>query len=162
MVNDGDLKKLLQLKKFETPGREYFDHFVPEFHRYQRSAILKPSLGEVIAEKVSQLFEKMLRPIPMTGMATAAIVATVALAATMRDSRDMNPSEYAITYQNTAKGIVKSDFVNATVTYSDPLIQEPELHHGVAISGSKDYQKRGGEAPLASQVALQYDSNLTF
>jgi len=30
------LQKLLQLKRLETPGQEYFDRFVDAFHRYQR------------------------------------------------------------------------------------------------------------------------------
>ena len=35
------LHQLLQLKRHETPGKPYFDHFLAEFHRYQRADLLE-------------------------------------------------------------------------------------------------------------------------
>ncbi|MFQ3671262.1 MAG: hypothetical protein SNJ84_07370 [Verrucomicrobiia bacterium] len=34
------------MKRMETPGPEYFDAFLSEFHRYQRSALLEESKTE--------------------------------------------------------------------------------------------------------------------
>ena len=34
-----ELQKLLQLKRLETPGQEYFNRFVDAFHTYQRREI---------------------------------------------------------------------------------------------------------------------------
>ena len=40
-LNDQKLQKLLKLKKLETPGKEYFDGFLEEFHRYQRAEMFR-------------------------------------------------------------------------------------------------------------------------
>jgi hypothetical protein len=40
-LNGQKLQKLLKLKKLETPGKEYFDGFLEEFHRYQQAEILR-------------------------------------------------------------------------------------------------------------------------
>ncbi|MEM6883713.1 MAG: hypothetical protein AAF571_01685 [Verrucomicrobiota bacterium] len=41
MNREEKLQSLLKLKKHETPGDAYFDAFVGEFHRYQRSEVLE-------------------------------------------------------------------------------------------------------------------------
>jgi hypothetical protein len=43
MSNDthDQLRKLLQMKRLETPGKPYFDGFLEEFHRYQRVALIE-------------------------------------------------------------------------------------------------------------------------
>ena len=43
MSNDthDQLRKLLQMKRLETPGKPYFDGFLEEFHRYQRAALIE-------------------------------------------------------------------------------------------------------------------------
>jgi hypothetical protein len=40
-LNEQKLQKLLKLKKLETPGKEYFDGFLDEFHRYQRAELFR-------------------------------------------------------------------------------------------------------------------------
>lgn len=41
MNREEKLQRLLKLKRNETPGDAYFDAFVDEFHRYQRSQVLE-------------------------------------------------------------------------------------------------------------------------
>ncbi len=56
MNNEQKIKQLLQLKKFETPGDAYFDAFLPEFQKFQRSRMIthqeKPSWAEWIESLV--------------------------------------------------------------------------------------------------------------
>jgi hypothetical protein len=40
-LNEQKLQKLLRLKKLETPGQDYFDGFLAEFHRYQQAQMLR-------------------------------------------------------------------------------------------------------------------------
>ncbi len=43
----------ISLKKYETPGEEYFDHFLSEFHKHQREELLKRSTFQVLWERFS-------------------------------------------------------------------------------------------------------------
>jgi hypothetical protein len=42
-MNDANeqIRKLLQLKRMESPGKAYFEGFLDEFHRYQRAALIE-------------------------------------------------------------------------------------------------------------------------
>lgn len=57
-----DLQKLLQLKRLETPGQEYFDRFVDAFHTYQRREILQEEPW--YAKVVEVLFEPWVAGVP--------------------------------------------------------------------------------------------------
>jgi len=74
------LQKLLQLKKLETPGQEYFDRFVDAFHRYQRQEILREEPW--YAKVVEVLFEPWVAGVPRlatVGAAAACLMAGIAL-----------------------------------------------------------------------------------
>jgi hypothetical protein len=74
------LQKLLQLKKLETPGQQYFDRFVDAFHQYQRQEILREQPW--YAKLVEVLFEPWVAGIPRlatVGAAAACLMAGIAL-----------------------------------------------------------------------------------
>jgi hypothetical protein len=50
MSQEVEIEKLLKLKRYETPGKAYFNAFLDEFHRYQRSEMLptRRSFGEKV------------------------------------------------------------------------------------------------------------------
>ena len=72
-----ELQKLLRLKRLETPGQEYFDHFVDAFHTYQRREILQKE-EPWYAKAVEVLFEPWVAGIPR--LATVAASAACLLA----------------------------------------------------------------------------------
>jgi hypothetical protein len=74
------LQKLLQLKRLETPGQEYFDRFVDAFHQYQRQEILREEPW--YAKVVEVLFEPWVAGIPRlatVGAAAACLMAGIAI-----------------------------------------------------------------------------------
>jgi hypothetical protein len=84
MKDTDDVQKLIRLKRYETPGEEYFEKFAEEFKDRQRSEMLQRSSRSILAERVSLWFDelhgsKWLIP---TGAAAAAIGAGIFLTST--------------------------------------------------------------------------------
>lgn len=53
MEKEKDATKLIRLKRYEQPSADYFDGFLKEFHRRQRSELLKRSSFSLFAERLS-------------------------------------------------------------------------------------------------------------
>lgn len=76
-MNDSDeVQRLIRLKRYESPGDEYFKSFMEEFKDRQRAELLHRSARSLLAERVSMWFSeyngsKWLLPVG----ATAALVA---------------------------------------------------------------------------------------
>ena len=51
-----DIQKLIRLKRHEAPPAEYFDEFLSEFQRRQRSELLRRSARSILMERVSTYF----------------------------------------------------------------------------------------------------------
>ncbi len=47
-----ELQRLLRLKRYETPSREYFEDFLFEFHRRQRAELLRRPLWRLVLDRV--------------------------------------------------------------------------------------------------------------
>jgi len=69
MLDENDLQKLLRLKRYEQPGPEYFENFLSEFQRRQRTEIVKQPLRKLLVERVQTLFAQI--RIASYGYATA-------------------------------------------------------------------------------------------
>jgi hypothetical protein len=93
-MTEQSLQKLLKMKRLETPGPQYFDHFVEEFHRYQRTSIL-----EDVREPVSRwqaLSEFYSRWIARPAFAwSAGCAAALALLAVVSFSGGNTPANFA-------------------------------------------------------------------
>lgn len=74
-MKDEQLQKLLRMKRLESPGREYFEGFVAEFHRYQRMSLLEESRSTESwwGRVIGWVSVKIERPALVLG-ATAAVV----------------------------------------------------------------------------------------
>ncbi len=59
MSDSSDIEKLLRLKKYETPGDEYFEQFAQDFKDRQRSEMLQHSSVSLLGERVSQFVSEM-------------------------------------------------------------------------------------------------------
>ena len=77
-MNDSeDIQRLIRLKKYETPGDEYFETFLEDFKDRQRSELLRQSARGLLMERVSMWFDEISGPrwLVPAGVSTAAAAA---------------------------------------------------------------------------------------
>lgn len=58
MNDSDDVQRLIRLKRYESPGDEYFRSFMDEFKERQRSEMLKQSARGLLFERISVWFEE--------------------------------------------------------------------------------------------------------
>lgn len=54
-----DVQQLLRLKRYESPGEEYFEEFAEKFKDRQRAEMLQQSARSILMERVSVWFDEM-------------------------------------------------------------------------------------------------------
>ena len=146
-----ELQKLLQLKRLETPGQEYFDRFVDSFHQYQRQEILREEPW--YSKLMEVLFEPWVAGVPRLATVAASAACLVAGVAFFLGSVAPGSAPLADGKVAHAKGII----VAANPT-EDSLQIQPELIETAA--GGEGTQLR----PLYvnGHGAVAYDSRLAF
>jgi hypothetical protein len=76
MKDPEDIQRLIRLKKYETPGEEYFQTFLEDFKDRQRGEMLKQSARGLLLERVTMWFDEINGPrwfAPVGATAAAAI-----------------------------------------------------------------------------------------
>lgn len=58
MLDESDIQKLLRLKRYEQPPREYFNTFLQDFHRRQRVELLRQPAWKIVLERVEAFFSE--------------------------------------------------------------------------------------------------------
>lgn len=77
MKDSEDIQRLIRLKKYETPGDEYFRNFLEEFKEHQRSQMLQQSARGLLLERLLMWFDEINGTrwlVPAGATAAAAIV----------------------------------------------------------------------------------------
>ena len=59
MKGSDDVRKLLRLKRYESPGEDYFDSFLEDFKDRQRSEPLGRSPWSILAERLTVWFNEL-------------------------------------------------------------------------------------------------------
>ena len=75
MKEHEEVQRLIRLKKYETPGEEYFQSFTESFKDRQRSEMLKRSSAGIFAERVQVWFEETHRAKWLVPAGAAAAIA---------------------------------------------------------------------------------------
>lgn len=70
MPEETDIQKLLRLKRYEKPPEGYFDDFLIEFQRRQRTELLRVPLHEILWDRATSWLDSVRVP----AMAYAAIL----------------------------------------------------------------------------------------
>lgn len=76
MKDSEDIQRLIRLKKYETPGDEYFQTFMENFKDRQRGELLHRSARGLLFERVTMWFDEIHGPrwlVPVGATAAAAI-----------------------------------------------------------------------------------------
>ena len=146
-----ELQKLLQLKRLETPGQEYFDRFVDAFHTYQRREILQEEPW--YAKVVEVLFEHWIAGVPRLATVAASAACLIAGVAFF-----LGPIQSGTAHLADGKMAHPRGIVVASAQANESLQIQPELIDTAA----------GGDAaelrPLYvnGHGAVAYDSRLAF
>ena len=88
-----DVQRLIRLKRYESPGDEYFRSFSEAFKERQRAELLKQSARGLLIERFSLWFDESggtKRFVPAGALAAAAIGAGLYLALPGEDSSPTN------------------------------------------------------------------------
>jgi hypothetical protein len=145
------LQKLLQLKRLETPGQEYFDRFVDAFHQYQRQEILREEPW--YAKLAEVLFEPWVAGVPRLATVAASAACLIAGVAFFLGPVGAGSAQLADGKVAHARGIIVASSQN-----DDSIQIQPELIETAA--GGEGTQLR----PLYvnGHGAVAYDSRLAF
>jgi hypothetical protein len=150
---DAKLRSLLQLKKLETPGSQYFDAFLDEFHRYQRAEILRTPTWQ---ERVSEWIHAWAHVPRVTSWTAAGAVACMLL---LLGIAGLHHDEPVSGLTASAPAHSEVDYVQPTSS-SAALINAPEeLGIATASSFDKDF---ASPRYVTGQVLVAYDTSIAF
>ena len=154
-----DIQKLLALKKFEGPGRPYFDHFLSEFHRYQRMEILtEPTWKERVATWVA---EHVSLTSPRLALASAACLAVAATTWVLLPGATQEQGSALMASGDSVVAPVSGGhpgFYPASLHYADRNYQQPEIQKPVS-SFERDF---ASPRYVTGENAGAYEANLAF
>jgi hypothetical protein len=106
------MHRIIRLKRYEQPPEGYFDDFLREFHRRQRAELLRPSIGELIMERIHAILSEI--RVPAMAYAGAAAVAVVASVLILRQPGvSDHPRVYSASY--------------SPASYSQPPVTVPSM-----------------------------------
>ena len=138
-----DVQKLIRLKRHERPPDDYFDDFLMEFQRRQRSELLNRSARSLFFERVATYFSGFGKPGWVYGAGAAYAVAMLVFFAIPRN-------------QEQAKAPASPEQVNmiSPLLTEDPvqLVPTPSLRDGREAASSRYYPvDRSKVSPLLSE-----------
>ncbi|MFH1066987.1 MAG: hypothetical protein V1746_03725 [bacterium] len=159
-MNQKNISDLLKLKKLESPGPEYFEHFLEEFHRYQRA--------EILAQPSERLWAFWLRwfdwlsSVPRSVALCGATVASFAIAGVILISQPHGSGSSFAQGDRVLEGFSpkRHQVINAAVNYAyaDPSRQQPELQRKVSVSEHDLSSPRYA----TGETVAPYETSLTF
>lgn len=85
--------KLIGLKRYETPGEEYFERFLKDFQERQRSELLRLSVDTLLRDRFSAWVDGVPRMLRLALAGAAAVIAFAAVAGVLRSGAE--PSRQA-------------------------------------------------------------------
>lgn len=122
MSEDFDIAKLLRLKRYEQPPPGYFDDFLREFQRRQRSELLRRSARQLLWERICSYAPSF--RVPQFAYAAIALLAVMASAvivsrpATTAPLAQSAPSSFSLV---SARPVAISDALPVSARTSGPL-----------------------------------------
>ncbi len=155
MNREEKLQSLLKLKRHETPGDAYFNAFVDEFHRYQRTEVLETRKSWLFRWKrgLAEILEDLLITPTRLAQGGAAAFGVVLLSAVLFMGQ-MNP-------EPTASGLASTNgiYVDGTEFNSTSAGNQAELVMAHLTSFENDFE---GSTYVTGGATLSHDPVITF
>ncbi|MEM1157879.1 MAG: hypothetical protein AAF649_10295 [Verrucomicrobiota bacterium] len=155
MNKEERLHSLLKLKKHETPGDAYFDAFVDEFHRYQRTEVLEGRKSWLFRWKrgVHEIMEDLLITPARLLQGSAAVFGVVLLSAVLLVGQFQN--------QSASEGLASHDgiYVDGTEFNSNSISNHAELIMAHLSSFEHDFE---GSQYVTGGATLTHVSEISF
>lgn len=155
MNREEKLQSLLKLKKHETPGDAYFDAFVDEFHRYQRSEVLEGRKSWLFRWKrgIEEIMEDLLVTPARLVQGGAATFAVLLLCVGVYVGQ--------VTNEPTTNGFVSVDgiYVDGTEFNSNSVSNQAELVMAHLSSFEHDFE---GSQYVTGGATLTHVSEISF
>ena len=115
-MSDEHTHRIMRLKRYENPPKEYYEEFLREFHYRQRAELLKPSLKTLLLERFSSLMLEFRVPASAYAGATVlALLASVAIWHASPTTSSTSSASYAVNYSQTPITIQKMQPVSLRV-----------------------------------------------
>jgi hypothetical protein len=156
MLDDEQLSRLLRLKRYETPGEEYFDNFLEEFHKRVGAESARVSAREPVWERlrasVSGLFEQPAQG--WSALAGGCAVAVVAFMFIVNQPGTITPGEASPTVAETDEDLAAEVAVQnsapgteewASLMEGLPALEEDPLTGGTEMNAA---EYRTTDSPL--------------
>jgi len=97
MKDSEEVQRLIRLKRFETPGEEYFESFLEQFKDRQRSEMLHRSARGILLERTRVWFDELHGAKWLVPAGAAAAIATgVFLAVSATSENSTRPGQLAL------------------------------------------------------------------
>jgi len=138
MDREEKLHQLLQLKRRETPGPAYFDAFVDEFRRYQRTEVLNTRKSWLtrwkrgLDEMIEDVFVTQARFARASGAAFGVLLLGALLLVGSMDSDSVSSNGVTVADN--------SPFVDGSEIYHDPASKQTELAMAHLTSFDRDFE----------------------
>ncbi len=119
--NENDIGRLLRLKRHEQPPPDYFENFLHEFHRRQRTELLRQPLWQVAWQRAQDFMLQL--NVPTLASYPAAAAAVVVLATVLSLKVSQTPSNLNVAKNATQPGaeLVAGAEPDATWSLSTPV-----------------------------------------
>jgi hypothetical protein len=127
MAEETDIQKLLRLKRFEQPPEEYFDNFLEEFQRRQRTEFLRRSLWQIVCDRSGAFFDQLTIPQVAYGAASAAVLTVAGILSVGILSSDPTSPQFA------------ADTTNSAVARVQPAAGTALVYSPESIGGDLDF-----------------------
>ncbi|MEM9399147.1 MAG: hypothetical protein AAF984_02975, partial [Verrucomicrobiota bacterium] len=149
-----NLVKMLKLKRAETPGKEYFNHFLPEFHRYQRSLMVeRPSLWKKFITECSELFT------PQQALAGSFACALILMAASLFYTGHQFAQSNQLLAQNPLIQQEVQPAAPDAFAYANRQAQQAEI---IPASLNRFDQDFKDSRYVTGPVAINYETQIAF
>jgi hypothetical protein len=126
------LQRLIQLKRYETPGEDFVEDFLTRFHQRQRAELLRQSARSLLWERVATYWENLVSP-RWTAAAVTACVAVVAAWGTIQLTGTGNLSDgSAVGLMAAAEPALP---IQPAIAVESELIREVEQGRQLEIEG---------------------------